>query len=352
MADSDIDGQGVLVPLAASPTFEETIQHAVRVASERDGDIHLVHVVTERSSVTAPADSELLQRGAEIAAQENGAVSVQTSVLGVGRYVAGPVKHVLLLLEYAERHGTGRVILDPSYSADATDPTLQPIESVLSDVGLPYEVTPARSNRWSPTRGEILRGTVIGGGMFGFYLALGGVSAFAIGSGLVVSAIAGILLRNVVFEKTPHLGSAARASARSVVFFPTLFWEILKANITLAYIILHPRLPIEPQFDRVEAAVSDGLSVAVLANSITLTPGTLTVDAYGHTLLVHSLDANYREGILDGTQELAVRRLFYGSTRDEVSDPAARDAVEPVLDPATSQSETELVEPPTGGRDD
>ncbi len=352
MANSDIDGQGVLVPVAASPTLEETIRHAVQIATEQDGDVHLVHVVTERSAVTEPVDSKLLQRATEMVAQETGAVSVHTSVLGVGRYIAGPTEHVLLILEYAERYGTGRVILDPSYSADATDPTLQPVESVFSDIDLAYEVTPVRSKRWSLTRGEVLRGTLIGGGMFGFYLALGGVSAFAVGSGLIVSAITAILLRNVVFENTPEFGPAARASARSIVFLPTLFWEILKANITLAYIILHPQLPIEPRFDRVEAAVSDGLSVAVLANSITLTPGTLTVDAYGHSLLVHSLDANYREGLLEGTQERAVRHLFYGSTREEVPDPATRDAVEPVLDPAQCQSGSELADPSTGGRDD
>ncbi len=185
------------------------------------------------------------------------------------------------------------------------------------------------------TSGELVRAGVIGVVAFGFYIALGGPTyTFALGSGVVAAAIAALLLRNAAFETTPKPLSSLQTVGRGLIFVPYLLWEITKANVLFAYVVLHPSLPIDPGLDRIDAAVSDGISVTTFANSITLTPGTLTVDAEGHHLLVHSLTPGARDDVVDGVHERAVRYLFYGREGLELPGPGERNDDEPLLGPA------------------
>lgn len=55
-------------------------------------------------------------------------------------------------------------------------------------------------------------------------------------------------------------------------------WECLKANIDVAYRVIHPDLPIRPGTIKVKVSLTSDIGLTFLANSITLTPGTTTVD--------------------------------------------------------------------------
>ncbi|MGI6604416.1 MAG: Na+/H+ antiporter subunit E [Firmicutes bacterium] len=68
-----------------------------------------------------------------------------------------------------------------------------------------------------------------------------------------------------------------------------LAWEVVKANIHVALIVLNPTLKISPAFTRVAVPDLTPKLLTVLANSITLTPGTLTVDIEKDTFLLHIL---------------------------------------------------------------
>ncbi|THE62751.1 monovalent cation/H+ antiporter subunit E [Salinadaptatus halalkaliphilus] len=328
----------ILVPIAPSSTLEQTVSHAIGLARERDGGVHLVRTVSGRYADEEPAevDKRVLER-AERRAREAGPddLSLTTAFLGTDQYMAAPSEHIECLLEYAAANGIGEIVLDPNYTIDATAPTLQSLESILERTGVDFEQAPVATDGWQPTGEELIRAGLIGIVAFVFYVGLGGPTyPFALASGVVTAVIAAALLRNVAFETTPRLGPVAGTVARGLYFVPYLLWEITKANVLFAYVVLHPSLPIDPGLDRVDAAVGSGLSVTAFANSITLTPGTLTVDADGHHLLVHSLNQSAREDLLEGVHEAPVRYLFYGSEGADLPGPGERGDFEAILGPA------------------
>jgi multicomponent Na+:H+ antiporter subunit E len=71
------------------------------------------------------------------------------------------------------------------------------------------------------------------------------------------------------------------------VYLLVLFEEIIKANFDVAYRVLHPRLPIKPGIVVIKTELRQDVAKMILANSITLTPGTFTLDIVGDTLLIH-----------------------------------------------------------------
>jgi multicomponent Na+:H+ antiporter subunit E len=77
--------------------------------------------------------------------------------------------------------------------------------------------------------------------------------------------------------------------ARLFFYLPWLLWQIVQANLQVAWLVLHPRLPIEPQVVRFKKRLPTPVAHVVLANSITLTPGTVTVDFEGDEYVVHAL---------------------------------------------------------------
>lgn len=85
--------------------------------------------------------------------------------------------------------------------------------------------------------------------------------------------------------------------ALGIMYFFKFIWEMIKANIHVAYIVVHPLLPIKPGIVKIKTVLSNDTSVTLLANSITLTPGTLTVDVNEATkeLYVHWITARSRD---------------------------------------------------------
>ncbi|GAB6878531.1 monovalent cation/H+ antiporter subunit E [Halorubrum gandharaense] len=322
---------GLLVPVSPSRTLRATVTHAVHEALDDGVDLHLVRTVPGHHVGGEPPDDvvESLEEAAEYAreaaADAGGDHVVETAALGSDTYIAGPREHVELLVDYATEHDLDRVVVDPSFSLDATAPTLYSFERVFESSPLTYELAPVESGSRLPTREEFVRGGIVGAIAFLFYIALGGPTyPFALATGVVTGLIAAILLRNVSFESTPPIGASLGIVARGFVFVPFLLWEITKANVIFAYIVLHPSLPIDPYLDEAEIAVGSGMSVTAVANAITLTPGTLTVDADGHHVLVHSLNGDARDDFLDGLHEGAVRYLFYGKEASEAPSPRER----------------------------
>jgi multicomponent Na+:H+ antiporter subunit E len=82
----------------------------------------------------------------------------------------------------------------------------------------------------------------------------------------------------------------------TVTYFPWLIREIAKSAWAVTKIILHPSLPISPTMTVVRASQNTSAGIATYANSITLTPGTITVGVSGKELVVHALVV---EGALD-----------------------------------------------------
>ncbi len=81
----------------------------------------------------------------------------------------------------------------------------------------------------------------------------------------------------------------------------TLVVEIIKANLTVCRMILKPDFVPEPQLVQFDVDLKKNRHLVALANSITLTPGTITVDLHDNHFLVHALDASMVDGLDDGS---------------------------------------------------
>ncbi|GAU79614.1 Na+/H+ antiporter subunit E [Fusibacter sp. 3D3] len=82
-----------------------------------------------------------------------------------------------------------------------------------------------------------------------------------------------------------------------LIYGSILFFEVVKANIQVAMITLSRHMNISPRVVTYESKLSDEWLLTILANSITLTPGTMTVDIKGNQLLIHCLNQSYSEGL-------------------------------------------------------
>jgi multicomponent Na+:H+ antiporter subunit E len=104
-------------------------------------------------------------------------------------------------------------------------------------------------------------------------------------------------------------GAPIEPSLRALVYLPWLLWQIAKANLDVARRILDPRLPIDPRVIRVRASQRRDLARVIYANSITLTPGTVSIDVAGDRITVHALTREAAEGLATGEMDRRVSRV-------------------------------------------
>lgn len=90
-------------------------------------------------------------------------------------------------------------------------------------------------------------------------------------------------------------------------YLPLFLWECLKANIDVAYRVLHPKMPIKPGIVKVRTTLTTDIAKTFLANSITMTPGTLSVDIKGENLYIHWI--NVRSTDLEEATRFIVSRF-------------------------------------------
>ena len=91
---------------------------------------------------------------------------------------------------------------------------------------------------------------------------------------------------------------------RAATYVPWLVWEILKSNVRVARIILSPRIRVDPSIVHFRASQRTDLGRFIYANSITLTPGTVTTGIVGDDFEVHAI---VQEEI-DGSEENIMNR--------------------------------------------
>ena len=98
---------------------------------------------------------------------------------------------------------------------------------------------------------------------------------------------------------------------RFIKYIPYSFWlliEILKSNIDVCKRILDPRLPISPRWVTIRSSQFSELGKIIYANSITLTPGTISIDVEGDNIEVHALSENGVEGLATGDMDKRISR--------------------------------------------
>ena len=106
-------------------------------------------------------------------------------------------------------------------------------------------------------------------------------------------------------------------AGRAVTYVPWLAWEVVKANVEVMRRIVAPRADDAPETIVVRPSQKSDLGVVSYANSITLTPGTFTLEADDDELFVHALTPASAEGLRDGSMDRRVLKLEGLSSRGE-----------------------------------
>lgn len=95
----------------------------------------------------------------------------------------------------------------------------------------------------------------------------------------------------------------------AITYWPWLAWEIVKSAWAVTRVILDPKLAISPTLVRVKASQKTSLGVTTYANSITLTPGTISIEVEGKDLLVHALTREGADDLATGAMDKRVTRF-------------------------------------------
>ena len=117
-------------------------------------------------------------------------------------------------------------------------------------------------------------------------------------------------IRRHLFTLGEHSDALKLNLGRLVYYIPWLLWQIVVASLQVAYVVLHPKCPVDPALLRFKTRLRNSSSKVILGNSITLTPGTITLDIQRDEFLVHSLMDISSTGIIDGTMPGEVAKLY------------------------------------------
>ena len=129
--------------------------------------------------------------------------------------------------------------------------------------------------------------------------------------GVVVAAFIALAAGDLLVRRPHILRNPVRYWYFCFIYVPVFLWECLKANLDVAYRVLSPHRPIRPGIVRVKTSLKSDAALTFLANSITLTPGTMTVDVDKEQgiLYVHWIDV--KDGDIDATMERVAGRFEY-----------------------------------------
>lgn len=147
--------------------------------------------------------------------------------------------------------------------------------------------------------------------LFLFWLALSGqYNSFFMGIGVCVTLLCLVLANRM--GTVDSEGVPVQLTLGAITYIPWLLWEIVKAAWAVTRIIIDPRLPISPTMTRVRANQATPTGINVYANSITLTPGTITTGVEGDTLTVHAIAAEGADDLEKGGMDARVARFERG----------------------------------------
>ena len=154
--------------------------------------------------------------------------------------------------------------------------------------------------------------------LFAFWLMLSGkLELEYLVLGLISATLVTFLTQDLMqLEETPptrqplRIGPLCKAGWRLVGYLLWLVYSIIEANFQIAYIVLHRKLPIEPGLLQFRTRLRSRAGQILLANSITLTPGTITVDLTDGTYLVHVLVPQAAGSLLDAKMQNKLEAIF------------------------------------------
>ena len=112
----------------------------------------------------------------------------------------------------------------------------------------------------------------------------------------------------------PHSPFQQFPWGRMVLYGPWLLLRIVESSLHLTKLILNPSLPIKPRLITYRSQLKHRGAIVVLGNSVTLTPGTITVEINDNTFLVHAIDEAAGNDLTTGRMERKIARVFQEDT--------------------------------------
>ena len=138
------------------------------------------------------------------------------------------------------------------------------------------------------------------------WIFLAGTSQQEIIIGIIVS-----LLLTIIFFSKGTIFSEFNLNPKAIFYFIiyifVFLWELVKSSFDVASRVVQPTIPINPGIVKVKTKLKSKLGRTILANSITLTPGTLTVETNGEDYYIHWIDVTSDD--IDGATKQIVSKF-------------------------------------------
>lgn len=134
--------------------------------------------------------------------------------------------------------------------------------------------------------------------------------AFHLSLGVISCALVTFISHDLMFKEGFSYRNIVE-TVRFIKYIPWLLYQIVLSNIHVAYLVLHPKMPIEPFMITVETKLKKDISLVTYANSITLTPGTITADIVDRKhYVVHCISKKVADDLFTGDMEKRIAHIF------------------------------------------
>lgn len=143
----------------------------------------------------------------------------------------------------------------------------------------------------------------------------GRVNSEVIIIGIIISLLLDLFVKRclkIEFSKLTFLSSIwkfIKLFPYGMLYVIVLLIEIVRANFSIIKLVLAPEIDVEPCIKKFNTKLQTEAARVALANSITLTPGTITVSLEGNELLVHALNRNFADGLEGSIFEKILSRM-------------------------------------------
>jgi multicomponent Na+:H+ antiporter subunit E len=150
--------------------------------------------------------------------------------------------------------------------------------------------------------------------MFVIWILIAGIHVQELIVGALVSIILSIILSSYLkFELS--VSNVAGLFIFLLMYIPRLILELIKANLDVAKRVLKKDVPVKPGIVKINTELKSDLGKLTLLNSITLTPGTISLDAEGDDLYIHWIEVSKekeeeQKKVISGSFESILRRVF------------------------------------------
>jgi multicomponent Na+:H+ antiporter subunit E len=146
--------------------------------------------------------------------------------------------------------------------------------------------------------------------MMGFWIVLSGkFDAFHLTLGVISSALVSFLSADLFMHKSGK--NRLSTGLRFVMYLPWFLYQILLSTLHVTFLALHPKMKdqIDPTIVTFKTKLKTDIAKVALANSITLTPGTITIRVEGPIFYVHAISRKAAAG-LPGEMEERLAKVF------------------------------------------